>query len=451
MKSATKNRYLILALLLFMGVSVFFSSLPYDQLLGDDYTYSFVISPTNQYGSQIGCEQRQHIKTLSDIIHSQVYHWLTVNGRFVVHCVVQFFAGIAGKQCFNVCNAVVFACLLYLICINVGLTLKDSVWLWAIVISLFWWLAPLPTVINGIQINHSVNYLWASTAMLFFLQLFQHKSKHDNNIKLILLFIFSLLAGNLHESFVLGIAVYATLELWLNRKRGRNMRQIVMTIGLLIGVSLLVLSPGSLRRIHGNGTDTLNLALRLKCFVLSLSFYTTAYLLPLTILVCKFADKEQLNVLLNKYYAYIVIVAVQFVFVVLVSGSNVNKRSMFAVDFFSLMFMLAVVKHYACLCLTNKQLMKGLGIACACSLFILNMGIIYSCYLSEKSFKLALKTAVEGDGTACLSYRINPCYSRYVSNYYEDYSRDLTTEPGKYNKDIRLYFFDSASPSRDEQ
>jgi len=374
-----------------------------------------------------------------------------MNGRFVVHCVVQFFAGIAGKQCFNVCNAVVFACLLYLICISIGLTLKSKVWLWAIIISLFWWLAPQPTLLDGFQINRSLNYLWVATALLLFLLLFQRGNNNDNVLKLLLLFIFSMLCGNLQEAFTIGVEAYVMLELWLRRKQGWSKRQVVMAIGFLIGLAFLVFSPGSWRRIHEQSGGGSQLLLRVKMFIIGLSAYTTLYLLILTIIVCSFVDRIRLIELVKKYRAFLVIVVVQFGVVLFVNGSFVNKRSMFAVDFFSLMFVLAVIKHYICQEFIHEQLLKGLGIACTCSLFILNTGIIYSSYLSEKAFQQALQTAIDGDGNACLSYSLNPYYSRYVANCFEDYTWELKREAIRHNKRIRMCLFDDSPQSRDEQ
>ena len=65
----------------------------------DDYMYAF------KYGTY------EPIRTLKDIFESQCDHYMQLNGRFLVHCVVQLFCGILGIEWFRIINTIMFVLL----------------------------------------------------------------------------------------------------------------------------------------------------------------------------------------------------------------------------------------------------------------------------------------------------------------------------------------------------
>ena len=78
-------------------------------LYHDDFVYKFMFED--------GTVNYDHpIQSVGDIFLSQVEHYHSVNGRSIVHFLVQLFTGLLGKQVFNIFNVIVFCifiCLLH--------------------------------------------------------------------------------------------------------------------------------------------------------------------------------------------------------------------------------------------------------------------------------------------------------------------------------------------------
>ena len=90
-----KTAYLLLALLAAMVFALSFLAV----WMGDDVYFTF---------SYAGTDWLNKINSLKEIFDSQCVYYMGRNGRFVTHCVVQFFCGLAGKGAFAVCNAVIW-------------------------------------------------------------------------------------------------------------------------------------------------------------------------------------------------------------------------------------------------------------------------------------------------------------------------------------------------------
>ena len=90
------------AFLLIIG-SLFYLMNMYTPICGDDYLYSFYLTPVAAKsffeGASIGFEQK--ISSFTDVIFSQYNHYFYVNGRTIPHILEQSFAGLWGENCFN--------------------------------------------------------------------------------------------------------------------------------------------------------------------------------------------------------------------------------------------------------------------------------------------------------------------------------------------------------------
>ena len=93
------------AFLLIIG-SLFYLMNMYTPICGDDYLYSFYLTPVAAKsffeGTSIGFEQK--ISSFTDVIFSQYNHYFYVNGRTIPHILEQSFAGLWGENCFNLIN-----------------------------------------------------------------------------------------------------------------------------------------------------------------------------------------------------------------------------------------------------------------------------------------------------------------------------------------------------------
>ena len=99
LKNIKENRtdYLYWGYLAIIGV-IFYLMNCFTPLFSDDWHYCFIFGTTNP------------IESLKDLFISQYTHYFQQNGRFIPHVIVQFFDGIAGKEWFNIFNAINIMC-----------------------------------------------------------------------------------------------------------------------------------------------------------------------------------------------------------------------------------------------------------------------------------------------------------------------------------------------------
>ena len=225
----------------------------------DAIAYSFFIP---RYGED---ESFTPIRNLVDIWHSQINHYFNANGRFVVHLFVQFFCGIGGKFLFALCNAIVWMILTYNVSGFPGCRISShfphSIFPITLSVILFWSLPFTPPF--------QINYVWVSCVVVYWIRLF-FSDKRRNPLNLILLAIFSVIAGELHEGFSipLGAAIIAS---FLATRCRFNPAQWIMAICFGIGAIITILAPGNFSRMDviggGDGASMLNLIEQLPSLI----------------------------------------------------------------------------------------------------------------------------------------------------------------------------------------
>lgn len=206
----------------------------------DDYMYAF------KYGTY------EPIKTLKDIFESQCDHYMELNGRFLVHCVVQLFCGILGVEWFRLFNTIMFVLFCGLSTRIICKTWKVSL-VWYIITSFALWCF-IPrigfTVLGNIAC--CVNYLWVGVATLAFVVLHSRVSEHPDgysqlgNIGLALA---GMVVGSLQESFSVPVAGALFVYYCFNFKKFRGPIA-WLVVGYWIGALVLVLAPGNFVRLH---------------------------------------------------------------------------------------------------------------------------------------------------------------------------------------------------------
>lgn len=182
------------------------------------------------------------VRTLGDVWVSQADHYFTTNGRFVVHFIVQLFCALWGKTAFAVCNALVWGILLVLLVRICGREKQQSgclCWLAATGIWLLFGQLPMDPPFQ-------INYVWVAAATCGWLLLFNTTT--ENKFRLFLIFIYSMLCGQMHEGFSIplsaGIVTFACL------KRFKLTRtQFTAGIGYGIGALLVISAPGNFVRL----------------------------------------------------------------------------------------------------------------------------------------------------------------------------------------------------------
>ena len=133
----------------------------------DDYIYKFMFE-----GGSVNYDHP--IRSLGDIVSSQLDHYHSVNGRSLVHTLVQLFTGLLGKPIFNIVNTIMFGIFVWML---KKFLRRPSCDVPALALTLTLVLLLPRFKDTFLWMTGSVNYLWSATATLLFL-LMHEKQQH---------------------------------------------------------------------------------------------------------------------------------------------------------------------------------------------------------------------------------------------------------------------------------
>lgn len=242
--------------------------------VGDDLGYMF--SDTILHGAD-----GKRVESLGDIMTTQMTHYTTCNGRFLVHYVVQALVALTPSWLASVCNAVMFTLLwllsLILACGKRKLSVVKGIAIWM----LLWLGLPVPGVTMLSLDAFAVNYLWVGTfIMLFLIQWIRMMRRTPFMLgemdplwrawlELGML-LFSIVVGSLQESYSLPLLGVMTVAIFIERHRMRREGG-VMYAGFVVGTLLLLISPGNwVRTGQGGGMTLATLGHRIWAMLLEL-------------------------------------------------------------------------------------------------------------------------------------------------------------------------------------
>lgn len=304
----------------------------------DIYYQYFYLSHDTGYTHPI--DVTKPIRNINDIVLSQINHYQSMNGRFVVHTITQLFCGLLDRNVFNFFNTLVFAGMLLLL--PSFFKVKDAL-MSIIVVCPFWLLFPYKACYT-MSIAFAVNYLWTSAACVLFLYLLSNNHTIIKNkiIRYVSFFSFGAIVGSMHEGFTFGIgfALFIHTIICLIKKRSINWPLI---LGFWIGCMALLASPANLSRIvinHSESTTNILDFIDKRLLVFShLRRFWIAMVLVIIMSIkedgyIKFNDK-------NINLPNIVLGCLLFVLVI----GFVNERSLFGIEFFSTLLIINIVCH----------------------------------------------------------------------------------------------------------
>lgn len=225
------------------------------------------------------CGYGSNIKSFSDIVQFQKEHYFTTNGRFLTHTIVQLFAGLWGKNIFNIANTLVYlAMIISLLKItNVSLKNLKGATILLILITILWFFLP-DQYITSFMIAGSLNNIWATVFVLFFLyhyMKFVKQTDHKYNTLLYVgLCFYAFLSSILVELY--SIPLFPTMfiaTLFIYKKR--SPRVVILLLFFLVGTLIITLAPGNFIRFSKTGMEKISLAKQI--FNFSILYFTTAY------------------------------------------------------------------------------------------------------------------------------------------------------------------------------
>lgn len=183
--------------------------------------------------------------SLREFCSSLVDHFMTTNGRFA-DVVANLFCAVLGKPVFNVCNALVFGLMAHLVALlSAGRRSLMALTLFLAVVGVCY---PVPGE-TMLWVAGSCNYLWAVTASLALIYyLLNHKDGPLGWGRAVLLLLGAFIAGNFNEATSFGVFAGLFLYYAFNRRKV-DRRVVIAMVGYLLGVAMIVASPGAWSRM----------------------------------------------------------------------------------------------------------------------------------------------------------------------------------------------------------
>ena len=215
--------------------------------VGDDLGYAFT-------DSQLHAGDGNPVESVADIISTQLHHYRTTNGRFLIHAVVQWFVALAPQWAFPAANAIVFL-LLWCGCAawlaKVSAQDRCGTPLLIFTFLLLWICIPRPGVTMLSLRAFAMNYLWTGAATVWLLLLWNENKRRGRAME-ILCGVVAFIVGSLQESYSLPLCAGMGLYLILNRHEQLRPR-LALAIPYALGTLLTVCAPGNFVRVGAGG------------------------------------------------------------------------------------------------------------------------------------------------------------------------------------------------------
>lgn len=223
--------------------------------LNDDYIY-FNIFSENGIGDFILLSIKdQKVENLSDIVESMKAHYNVMNGRILIHSIVQGVLMLP-KGVFNVLNSAAYVALMLLIYKHCKGSSKDDRAVLFVLICLAAWTFLPDFGKTALWLTGSINYLWSTVFRLTVLLPFRlyADGKDDKTpwLKTIVMTLVCAAAGATNENTSAAFIGVAVLFMIYCRVHKRKIPVWSMTglIGALCGFFFMVLAPGNSRRVN---------------------------------------------------------------------------------------------------------------------------------------------------------------------------------------------------------
>lgn len=196
------------------------------------------------------------VRSLLDVVRSHAHQFMDANGR-TANLVAAVFCGLLGKTVFNVCNTLVFCLMAHLLSLLV--TGRRSLLVLALFLAVVGTCYPVPGE-TMLWLDGSCNYMWAITlSLLLTWYLLREHGRELGWGRGVLLLLAAAVAGSFNEATSFGFFLGWCLYYAFNRLRF-NRRALVVLAGYLLGIAVIVASPGAWARA-ASGDIVINMGL----------------------------------------------------------------------------------------------------------------------------------------------------------------------------------------------
>ena len=296
----------------------------------DDFVYKFMFE-----GGTVNYDHP--VRNIGDIFISQVDHYHSVNGRSIVHLLVQLCTGLLGKTVFDFLNVIVFCALIYLLKIPLD---KCKQWL-AISVTLALVLLMPRFKDTFLWMTGSINYLWSATAAMGFLLIYEKRRDRSVDWSLLPLLVAALLLGWTHEGITLPLGVALVISHLLHIKKNRG-QGLWLALAYLAGGCIIALAPGTIARsgMEG-GLAPSALGLKVITGFTVMAKLRLIYLALLATVIGWFLDRNVVKRVVSRY-SYLLLAMLLSLGIVFASGME-STRTAFGLELFAMAYLLRLL------------------------------------------------------------------------------------------------------------
>lgn len=332
----SKKSYILLsiALLLYAIYFVWISfQFPY---IVDDYYYRYIY--IHNYG--------ERIKSIHDIITSQLWHYQNINGRSIIHILLQLTLLITNnKLIINIINSIVWIALAHtMVQSTTSKEYRTPVyWLIAMIGLRF----ALPAGYNiPFWIAGNFNYYWTSLYALFILGIYRKTHSTTRPIFYSLYIVAAFIMGWSHESLAIGISLALLIDIFV--RKNRSFLHISMCIACCVGCAIMVLAPGNFRRFPIEEITLTQTLVKTGSVLLQARLF---YLVALLLLYGWYRRKEATIQFIKEQRIYIVAMLGNLAFCAFIGA---GERAMFFAEFFALLVTICYISTFYHKYITNR-------------------------------------------------------------------------------------------------
>ena len=302
---------------------------------GDDLRYHCMFANYDIDSSRL-------VKSMKDVIASNIVHFKYVNGRILAHLMIQTFTGITGKLPFNILNPLFFTAYIVLIC---QLGLRHISWrglLWTVGLVLFL----MPNFhMEYLWMCGAINYLWSSVFILLFLLLLRNTEQKNTKDyrwwELILLLLFAFVTGGLHEGITVPLCVGLVINelyIWHKKKSfDRHLLRPWLILAFIIGA--LICMGSTIQRAHNQYESFMgSLQERWDCGIYIWSKLHLIYLMIIILLIAVWRKKVGFKAFVKENIVYLITIACSMG-IAFYTGLNYVRIS-YAAELFSLILII---------------------------------------------------------------------------------------------------------------
>ena len=330
-------------------------------LYHDDFVYKFMFE-----GGAVNYDHP--IGNIGDIVASQVDHYTSVNGRSIVHFLVQLFTGLLGKTVFSLFNVIVFCAFIFLLKrqSNSSTRLEGDA---KFCVSTLRMSRPATTSARGrdarfcvstlvilvlvllmprfkdtfLWMTGSINYLWSATAALGFLLIYEKRRERAMDRSLLPMLLVAFLLGWTHEGITLPLAASLVLINLFSIKKNRGRVQgLWLALAYLAGGCVIALAPGTIARSGmGGGLTPSILGLKVITGFVVLAKLRIIYLALLATVIAWFTRRDVAKLVLKRN-SYLILAMFLSLGIVFTSGLE-SSRTAFGLELFAMIYLLRLL------------------------------------------------------------------------------------------------------------